>query len=601
MTKDEFLNLAPSIPHKPGIYKYYNTDGIIIYVGKAKDLYKRVSSYFNKNQVNFKTHKLVNEIHHIEISIVNSEQDAFLLENSLIKQYQPKYNMMLKDDKSYPYIVIKNEPFPRIFLTRRVLKDGSEYLGPFTSVEKVREILELVKQTLPFRSCNLNLSRSNIEKQKFKPCLEYHLGNCKAPCANLQTAEEYHWNVEQLRKIFKGKLNDITKYYKQEMAIFVKNLEFEKAEIVKRKLEYIKAFQSKSVVVNPKLKSFDVCSILSTEDIAVVNYLAISNGSIIHTHTINFEKKLDENDEDILKSALDYFKEKYHSNVSEIVAPFYFEYNNGVKIVVPKSGDKMKLLDLSLQNATFAFNEQKRKKTLLLEKKSEEQNIALLKKLQDDLKLPQTPYHIECFDNSNFQGAYPVAAMVCFKNALPYKKEYRHFHIKSVEGINDFESMKEIVSRRYKRVLDEKKTIPQLIIIDGGKGQLSYAIQSIESLGLRGKTTIIGLAKNVEEVFFPEDKDSIKLPYQSESLNLLKKIRDEVHRFGITFHRKTRSKGIIKNELESIRGIGENTAQLLLNHFKSIEKMKHASYDELVKLIGNAKTKLIEEYFKNKK
>ncbi|HMN32499.1 MAG: excinuclease ABC subunit C [Chitinophagaceae bacterium] len=598
MTKEEFLQATLSIPHKPGIYKYFNEDGIIIYVGKAKNLHKRVSSYFNKNLANFKTHKLVSEIHHIEFSIVNTEQDAFLLENSLIKQYQPKYNMMLKDDKSYPYIVIKNERFPRVFLTRRVLNDGSEYIGPFTSVERVREILELVNQTLPFRSCNLNLSKLNIQKQKFKPCLEYHIGNCKAPCVGLQTEEEYNWNVEQLRKIFKGKLGDITKYYKKEMESFVEKMEFEKAEIVRRKLEYIKVFQSKSIVVSPQLKNYDVCSIISENDIAIVNYLAISSGSIIHTHTIIFEKKLDETDEEILNTALDYFREKYQSSVSEIIAPIQFEYNE-CKVIVPKSGDKKKLLELSLQNAQFAFHDQRRKKTLLLQKKSEEEHIELLKKLQHDLKLKNLPTHIECFDNSNFQGAYPVAAMVCFKNAQPSKSEYRHFHIKTVEGINDFESMKEVVYRRYKRLLDENKAIPQLIIIDGGKGQLNFALKSIESLGLRNEITIVGLAKNVEEIFFPGDKDSIKLPYQSDSLNLLKRIRDEVHRFGITFHRKTRSKGIIKNELEQINGIGEKISASLLSHFKSVSNIKKADLNSLEQIVGSAKAKIVFKYFKN--
>lgn len=600
MDKQAFTVIAPSIPHRPGIYKYYSSDGQIIYVGKAKNLYKRVSSYFNKISGYYKTQKLVSEICNIEIAIVDSEQDALHLENSLIKQYQPKYNMMLKDDKTYPHIVIKNEPFPRIFLTRRKIHDGSEYLGPYTSVDQVRDILELIKQTLPFRTCNLKLTKENIEKEKFKPCLEYHIGNCKAPCAGLQTKEDYAWQVHQVREVFRGKLGEITRHYKQEMQACAENMQFEKAELIRRKLEFIKEYQGKSIIVSTRLHEVDICSVISNEEAAFINYMVIVQGSIIHTHTVTIEKKLDETDEEILQFALNQMREKFESSSKEIVVPFAFEFDAGVSITVPKTGDKKKLLELSLQNAQYALQDFKRKKTLLLEQNSEGQNRALLQQLKEDLHLPRMPLHIECFDNSNFQGSYPVAAMVCFKNALPDKKEYRHFHIKTVEGIDDFASMKEIVYRRYKRVLDEQKPMPQLIIIDGGKGQLSSAMESIRALDLLGKVTVVGLAKNVEEIFYPGDTESLKLPYQSHTLNLLKRIRDEVHRFGITFHRNTRSKGVIKNELQNIAGIGEKTAQDLLKAFKSVTKIKQAGLEDLAKVIGKARAEVVRDYFEGR-
>lgn len=597
MTKSEFLLIASSIPTNPGIYKYFNKEGVIIYVGKAKNLKKRVNSYFSKNTDNYKTHKLVLEIDRLEFSIVNSEQDALLLENSLIKQYQPKYNMMLKDDKSYPHLVIKNERFPRIFLTRRKIKDGSEYLGPYTSVDQVRGILDLIKQTLPFRNCNLALSKENIEKGKFKPCLEYHLGNCKAPCVGLQSETDYAWQVQQVREIFKGKWGEITRYYKAEMNAYASSMQFEKAEIIKKKLEFISNYQSKSVVVSTKLDNTDICSLISIEEAAFINYMVIVQGSIIHTHTITIEKKLAEADEEILQFALIQLREKFKSHSDEIVIPFAIEFDPQITLTIPKSGDKKKLLELSFQNAQHALHDFKRKKALLLQENSEGQNVELLQQLQTDLRLTSLPIHIECFDNSNFQGSFPVAAMVCFKNALASKKDYRHFHIKTVEGINDFASMQEVVFRRYKRLLDEKKPIPQLIIIDGGKGQLSAAMQSIKALDLVGKTTVIGLAKNVEEIFYPNDSESLKLNFQSTSLNLLKRVRDEVHRFGITFHRNTRSKGVIKNELQTIQGIGEKTAELLLKTFKSVAKIKSAGSEEIERVVGKSKAAVLKNYF----
>lgn len=599
MTKEEFSIVQPSLPSKPGIYKYFDANDKIIYVGKAKNLRKRVVSYFNKISDYYKTKKLVSEIKRIEFTIVDSEQDALLLENSLIKQYQPKYNLVLKDDRSYPHIVIKNEPFPRIFITRKMIKDGSQYLGPYTNVAQVYSLLNLIKQTIPLRTCSLNLNPKNIEKGKFKECLEYHLGNCKAPCVAFQSKEEYDEQVQQVKDILKGKLGDIIKNYKKEMMEKASNLEFEKAEIIKKKIEYLQTYQSKSIIVNTKIDNVDICSVVSNEKYAAVNFMIIVQGTIIHTHSVTITKTLQESDEEILVPILYQLREKYKSTSKEIIVPFTISTEDELIVTVPKGGDKKKLLELSLQNAEYMMQEHKRKLTLNLSENTTEQNNALLEQLKIDLHLSEIPDHIECFDNSNFQGSYPVAAMVCFKDGVPFKKEYRHFHIKTVEGINDFASMKEIVYRRYKRVLDEGKPLPKLIIIDGGKGQLSSALESIHELGLLGKTTVVGLAKNIEEIFYPGDSESLKLPYQSATLNLIKRIRDEVHRFGITFHRSTRSKGIIKNELEKINGIGEKTANDLLKHFRSVIKVKNATEKELEKIVGLSKARIIKQYFNN--
>ena len=597
MTKEEFSIVQPSLPNKPGIYKYFDATDKIIYVGKAKNLRKRVVSYFNKISDYYKTKKLVSEIKRIEFTIVDSEQDALLLENSLIKQYQPKYNLVLKDDRSYPHIVIKNESFPRIFIIRKMIKDGSQYLGPYTNVAQVYSLLNLIKQTIPLRTCSLNLNPKNIEKGKFKECLEYHLGNCKAPCVAFQSKEEYDEQVQQVKDILKGKLGDIIKNYKKEMMEKASNLEFEKAEIIKKKIEYLQTYQSKSIIVNTKIDNVDICSVVSNEKYAAVNFMIIVQGTIIHTHSVTITKTLQESDEEILVPILYQLREKYKSTSKEIIVPFTISTEDELMVTVPKSGDKKKLLELSLQNAEYMMQEHKRKLTLNLSENTDQQNHALLEQLKIDLHLTEIPDHIECFDNSNFQGSYPVAAMVCFKDGVPFKKEYRHFHIKTVDGINDFASMKEIVYRRYKRVLDEGKPLPKLIIIDGGKGQLSSALESINELGLLGKTTVVGLAKNIEEIFYPGDSESLKLPYQSDTLNLIKRIRDEVHRFGITFHRSTRSKGIIKNELEKINGIGEKTASDLLKHFRSVLKVKNATEKELEEIVGLSKARIIKQYF----
>lgn len=597
VTKEEFSAYLPSLPTAPGIYQYLDEEDRVIYVGKAKNLRKRVSSYFHKEQDNFKTRRLVQEIRNLRFTIVESEQDAFLLENSLIKQYQPRYNMNLKDDKSYPYLVIKNEAFPRIFLTRRKLRDGSEYLGPFTSVEQVRALLELIKQTLPFRTCTLNLSDQMLAKGKYKPCLEYHIGNCKAPCASLQTKTEYDWQVQQVREVFKGKLGEIIRYYKKEMAACAERLEFEQAELIKKRLEYLNNYQSRSIVVSTKLGSVDVCSIQSDADKAIVNYMVVVQGAIVHTLTRTIEKKLEETDEEVLLFAIEQFREQFKSSSRELIVPFEVTGLEPLQCTVPKGGDKKKLLELSQQNANWGMKEHKRRAALHLQELSENEHRQILRQLQTDLKLNQLPVHIECFDNSNFQGAYPVAAMVCFRDGVPDKKNYRHFHIKTVQGINDFASMKEIVYRRYKRLLDEGSRLPQLVIIDGGKGQLSAAMESIAELELQGKMTLIGLAKNIEELFYPGDAESLKLPFDSSSLLLIRRIRDEVHRFGITFHRATRSKGIVCNALQDIPGIGEATATQLLKTFKSVKGVQAADLESLVQAVGKDKALKVKLFF----
>lgn len=598
MTAVEFLNIAHTIPHEPGIYKYFDAQNELLYVGKAKDLRKRTGSYFSKTFTGYKTHELVSRIKRIEFTIVNSEQDAFLLENSLIKQFQPKFNINLKDDKSYPFIVIKKEPFPRIFLTRKKINDGSEYLGPFTSVAKVRELIGFIRQFVPLRTCKLPLTEQNIQRKKFKVCLEYHLGNCKGPCEGLQTEQDYADGLTQVRQMLKGNLSPVIQYYKKQMSELAIKLEFEKAAMIKKKLDYLENYQAKSVIVN-RYSNVDVFSILKENDIAYVNYLMIQNGTIVQTHTIELQPKLDESDEEVLSFAVLNLRETFNSLANEIIVPFEIEYpDEDVLITVPKGGEKKKLLELSQKNVDYFREEIKKKRTLQLEGKSNMQKKEVLYHLQQDLHLPELPLQIECFDNSNFQGSFPVSAMVSFKDGVPSKKDYRHFNVKTVQGINDFATMKEVVYRRYKRLLDEEQPLPQLIIIDGGKGQLSAAMESMEALHLENAITVVGLAKNEEEIFFPGDTESIKLPMNSDSLKLIRYVRDEVHRFGITFHRNKRSKGTFKNELEEIKGIGQNTATQLLQTFKSVKNIREASEDELSKVIGKAKAKLVYEHFR---
>jgi excinuclease ABC subunit C len=600
MTPEEYKKISSRIPGSPGIYKYFDIDNNLIYVGKAKNLRKRVTSYFIKTFTSYKTYELVQRIVRIEFTIVNSEQDAFLLENSLIKQFQPRFNINLKDDKSYPFIVIKNEPFPRVFLTRKKIDDGSDYLGPYTSVGKVRELLDFIKQTIQLRTCSLNLTEKNIEKGKFKVCLEYHLGNCKGPCEGLQTKEDYDQGLIQLKNLLRGKLGSVIQHFKNEMKDYAGKMEFEKAELVRKKIEFIENYQSKSVIVTPKLGALDVFSIVKENDNSYVNYLMVQNGTIVQTKTLKVESHLDESIEEILSFTIAQFRTTFGSQAKEIILPFSIDYSEpDAVITVPKGGDKRKLLELSQRNVNYFIEDVKQKERLQLEARNTDK-MKLLEDVQRDLQLPQLPIHIECFDNSNFQGSFPVSAMVCFKNGSPSKKDYRHFNIKTVEGINDFASMKETVFRRYKRLLEEGHSFPQLIIIDGGKGQLNAAVEALDALNATGKAVMVGLAKNEEEIFYPGDKDALKLPYNSNSLRLIRSIRDEVHRFGINFHRQKRSKGTFKNELEEIKGIGKNTADVLLKKFRSVNNIKLRNEEELSGLIGKARAKILFNYFNNR-
>lgn len=598
MTQEQYQQLAHKLPADPGIYKYYDTSGILIYVGKAKCLKKRIASYFTKNQNSFKTIELVQKIDRIEFTIVDSEQDALLLENSLIKQYKPRYNILLKDDKGYPYLVIKKERFPRVFSTWKKYNDGSIYLGPFTSKGTIREVLSFIKQFIPLRTCKLNLSQENIDKQKFKPCLEYHLGNCLAPCAALQTEDDYLDRLEQLKHLLKGNMGQLMNHLKKEMQARVESLDFEKAAQLKYKMDLLLTYQEKSVVVGKHFANVDVFSIIKDGKLAYVNYLMVQNGSIIQTHTVPLEGKLDEPEEELLCFAIERIRADFNSLSNEIIVPYPVDYfDKTITITVPKLGDKKKLLDLSIKNVTYFTRELQLKKILQLEGKSLSEKKLVLTELQSYFHLQEAPTHIECFDNSNFQGSFPVSAMVCFKDGVPSKKDYRHFNVKTVEGINDFATMKEVVYRRYKRVKESGEPMPQLIVIDGGKGQLSAALESIDALELTGSTTLVGLAKNEEELFFAGDSQSLKLPWDSDSLKLLRHIRDEVHRFGITFHRNKRSKGTFTTALENIEGIGPATIELLLNHFTSVTNIKKANTQELADLIGAKKAAAIQKYF----
>lgn len=596
MTQAEFQKISSGLPGFPGIYKYYDAGNNLLYVGKAKNIRKRVSSYFNKTLDSYKTHELVKRINRVEFTIVNSEQDAFLLENSLIKQFQPIFNINLKDDKSYPYLVIKNEPFPRIFLTRQKIEDGSQYMGPFTSVNKVRDLLNFIKQTIPLRTCPLNLTEKNIEKRKFKVCLEFHLGNCKGPCEGHQSLQDYNENINQVKNILKGNLGSVIQHFKTEMKKNAEALEFEKAELVRKKISYLEGYQSRSVVLSTSLHTVDVFSISEINATAYINFLMVQNGAIIHTNTIKVEAKLGESLGEILAFTIGQMRTTFNSEAKEIVVPFEIQYDEpGVIITVPKAGDKKKLLELSEKNVHYFINEIKNKERLKLASIGDKSTI--LKQIQIDLQLPEVPMHIECFDNSNFQGSYPVSAMVCFKNGEPSKKNYRHFNIKTVEGINDFASMKEAVYRRYKRLSEEGEALPQLVIIDGGKGQLSSANEAVEDLRLQGKMTLIGLAKNEEEIFFVGDQEPLKLPLDSESLKMIRRIRDEVHRYGLNFHQNKRSKGTFKNSLQDIKGIGSNTATTLLKKFRSVNNIRQQPEEELIKVIGPSKAKIVRNFF----
>lgn len=584
-----------TLPDSPGVYQYYDKDDKILYVGKAKNLKKRVASYFNKVHDTAKTNVLVKKIVSIKHIVVPTETDALLLENNLIKKLQPRYNVLLKDDKTYPWICIKNEPFSRIFPTRNMIKDGSEYFGPYTSFKTVNTLLELIKELYPLRNCNYDLSPSNIKTGKFKVCLEYHIGNCKGPCEGLQSLEQYQNNVNAIREILKGNFKESLKEFKKLMNDLASEMHFEEAQKIKEKIDVLENYQSKSTILNPKITNVDVFSIISDESSAYVNFLQISHGAIIRSHTLEIKKKLDESDEELLELAIIELRQRFNLITKEIIVPFKMDLGENLKITVPKLGDKKQILDLSIRNAKF-FRIDQLKQIKIVDPDRHVNRV--MAQMQKDLRLSVEPRHIECFDNSNIQGTNPVAACVVFKDGKPSKKEYRHFNIKTVEGPNDFASMEEVVYRRYKRLLDENQPLPQLIIIDGGKGQLSSALKSIDDLGLRGKIAIIGIAKRLEELFYPGDSVPLYLDKKSETLKIIQQLRNEAHRFGITFHRDKRSKAAIQTSIETIPGIGEKTMITLLKHFKSVKRIAAASEEKLSAVVGVSKAKKISDFYK---
>jgi excinuclease ABC subunit C len=591
-------SILKKMPDNPGIYQFIDENDRIIYVGKAKNLKKRVLSYFNKeNSLSAKIRVMVRKIADISFIIVDTEYDALLLENTLIKKYLPRYNVMLKDDKTYPWICIKNEPFPRLFPTRHVIRDGSLYFGPYASVRMMNTLLDMIRQLYQLRNCTLNLSEASIKKSKYKVCLEYHIGNCKAPCIANQTSEDYANTISQIKEIIKGNISSVASQLKSVMKEYAESLQFEKAQIVKEKIETLNKYQSKSTVVSATIDNVDVFSITTDEEAGYVNYLKVIHGAIVQSHTIELKKKLDESPEELLSIALVDFRQRFESDAKEIILPFEVSVEiKGSNITLPQRGDKKQLLDLSERNAKFYRLDKQKQKDLV---DPERHSKRILAQAMQDLHLKEPPNYIECFDNSNIQGDYPVSAMVVFKNAKPDKREYRHYNIKTVEGPDDFASMEEVIYRRYKRLLDENKELPQLIIVDGGKGQLSSALESLEKLDLRGKISIIGIAKKLEEIYFPKDSIPIYIDKRSETLKLIQQMRDEAHRFGITHHRKRREKGTIKTELSEIDGIGPATAETLLKHFKSVKKIKLATFEELEYVVGKSKAGVVFGYFQN--
>lgn len=585
-----------TLPDLPGVYQYFDKDGKILYVGKAKNLKKRVSSYFNKHHDYGKTRVLVKKITNIKHIVVDTETDALLLENNLIKKYQPRYNVMLKDDKSYPWICVKKERFPRVFSTRRVIRDGSEYFGPYTSMKTVSTLLELIRGLFLLRTCNYDLSQDKIEADKYKVCLEYHLGNCKGPCEGLETEVAYHENINSIKEILKGNFKDSLNQFKSQMKAYADEMRFEEAQKIKEKIEVLENYQSKSTIVNPKISNVDVFSIVSDESFGYVNFLQLSYGSIIRSHTLEIKKKLEETDHELLELAITELRQRFHSKSKEIYVPFDVEVGGRIKITVPKLGDKKHLLDLSTRNAKYYRLE--RLKQVKITDPDRHAN-RIMAQMKADLRLKREPRHIECFDNSNIQGTNPVAACVVFKDGKPSKKDYRHFNIKTVEGPDDFASMEEVVYRRYKRLLEEEQPLPQLIIIDGGKGQLSSALKSLDVLGLRGKIAIIGIAKRLEELFYPNDPIPLYLDKKSETLKVIQQLRNEAHRFGIEHHRNRRSKTALNTELETIPGVGEKTIVELLKKFKSVRRISHAKLDELEAVVGKSRAEKIYKYYHN--
>jgi len=598
MTNEQFKDFSPTIPTDPGIYKFIDAGGVILYVGKAKNLRNRLSSYFGDKKYQLaKTKVLVRHAHHIEFTLVETEHDALLLENSLIKKHQPRYNVMLKDEKSpLVYICIKNERFPRVFLTRKPARDGSAYFGPYLQKFRVEQVAELIRKLFQLRTCTLFLSQENIDKQKFKPCLEYHIKNCAAPCVGLETEDAYNRKIEQIKNVLKGNFAAVKNHLKEEMQRFAENMQFEQAQAMKEKLALFEDYQGKSTVVNPAIKDVDVFAIADDEKEAFVNYLKVVNGAIIHTYTLTLTKNLDEDRETLLTFAIQTLREKFNSITREIIVPFEVLLpDKELVITVPKIGDKKKLLELSEKNVQYHLLQKKKQAASATGKQTHTERI--LRTLQADLHMEEVPLWIECFDNSNLQGTNPVSSCVVFRNAKPAKRDYRHYNVKTVEGPNDFASMEEVVFRRYKRLLAEGQGLPQLVIIDGGKGQLGAAMKSLRALGLEGKMTVIGIAKRLEEIFFPDDPVPALINKKSESLKLIQQARNEAHRFGITFHRNQRSKNFIKTELTEIPGIGAKTAEKLLQHFGSLTRLREAEVADMEKVVGKAAAGKVREYF----
>jgi len=584
-----------TLPDSPGVYQYYDKEDIILYVGKAKNLKKRVASYFTKNHENAKTRILVNKIVSIKHIVVETETDALLLENNLIKKYQPRYNIMLKDDKTYPWICIKKERFPRVFMTRRVVKDGSEYFGPYTNVRTVKVLLDLIRELYPLRTCNYDLSREKIIAKKYKVCLEYHLGNCNGPCQDFQEEESYKETIKAIRNIIKGNFKESVDKFQEIMQLLAEKMEFEEAQKVKEKLNLLSNYQSKSTIVNPSINNVDVFSIISDESYGYVNFFKIANGSIIQSHTTEVKKKLDETNKRILELAAVEIRQRFNSTSKEVYVPFKIDLGTSIKVTVPKVGDKKRIIELSERNAKY-YRQEQFKQIKIADPDRHVKRI--MTQMQKDLRLSEEPRHIECFDNSNIQGTHPVAACVVFKDGKPTKKEYRHYNIKTVDGPDDFASMEEVVFRRYKRLLSEGQSLPQLIVIDGGKGQLSSALKSLDLLGLRGKIAIIGIAKRLEEIYYPGDSIPMYLDKRSETLKIIQFLRNEAHRFGITLHRNKRSKSAIQSELEQIPTIGKQTITSLLRKFKSAKRVQKASLKELQEIVGDSRAKTIYQYFK---
>ena len=585
--------ILKTIPEDPGVYQFLSIDKSIIYVGKAKNLKKRVSSYFQKNIKSRKTLNLVKNTKYVEHVVVHSESDALLLENSLIKKNQPKYNILLRDDKTYPWICIKNEPFPRVFVTRKLVKDGSQYFGPFTSFKTINTIMGIIKQLYSLRNCNYNLSKKNIEEKKFKVCLEYHLGNCLGGCEGKENLEDYEKNVLAIKQILKGNVNESKRNFKKEMLKYSNNQEYEKAQKIKEKIQLLENYQSKSTVVSSKLNNIDVFSIISDSESAFVNFLQVAHGKIIRFHNQEIKKKLNEDDEKILSLMILSIREKYNSTSKNIISHINLENQINLKFIIPRSGDNKKLLDLSIKNAK-AFRFERNKQTQLVD--PERHINRIMEQMRMDLKMKEEPRHIECFDISNIQGTNNVASCVVFKNGKPSKKLYRKFNIKTVNGQNDFGSMQEVVFRRYKRLLDEKQDLPNLIVIDGGKGQLGSAVKSLKKLGLINTISVLGIAKRLEELYFPNDSIPLYLNKKSETLKVIQQLRNEAHRFGVSFHRDKRSKSLLTSGLDNINGIGENTKNKLLKRFKSISKLKKADKKEIIDLIGKSKAEKVMNY-----